>query len=727
MKGRGKIHSSRAPDERASSSNTKEALNFRYCGNVKRAVISPQRSDALDAQVNTLARNASLTQAQLDELCINTIRCLAMDAVQKANSGHPGLPMGAAAMAYVLWTRHLRHNPRDPAWPNRDRFILSAGHGCMLLYSLLHLTGYDLPLDEIKRFRQWGSKTPGHPEHLLVEGIETTTGPLGQGFGNGVGMAIAQKYLAAYFNRPGHELVDYKVYAIVSDGDLMEGVASEAASLAGHLGLDNIIYLYDNNHISIEGSTDLAFTEDRGKRFEAYGWFVQDLADGNDLEAVDRALRAAQAERGRPSLIVARTHIAYGSPNKQDTAAAHGAPLGEEEVKLTKQRFGWPLEPAFYIPDESLAHFRKALDRGQRWESEWQGRLEAYRRAYPELAAEWDRYVRGGLPSGWTAKIPSFKPSDGPLATRQASGKVLNAIAPSLPTLIGGSADLAPSTDTLIKGAADFQKGSYGGRNMHFGVREHGMGAILNGMALSGLLPYGATFLIFSDYARPTLRLAALMEAHSIFVFTHDSIFLGEDGPTHEPIEHLPALRAIPNLCFIRPADANETAVAWRVAIERQAGPVALALTRQSLPVIDQQKYASAEGLARGAYNLADSPGGHPEIILIASGSEVSVALESYERLSGEGIAARVVSMPSWDLFEKQPQTYKDEVLPPQVTARLAIEAASPFGWERYVGWRGAVIGMTRFGASAPYKVLAEKFGFTAANVVRRAHELLGR
>ncbi len=672
-------------------------------------------------------QKAALAQAQLDQLCINTIRCLAMDAVQKANSGHPGLPMGAAAMVYVLWTRFLKHDPLKPAWPNRDRFVLSAGHGCMLLYSLLHLTGYDLSLNEIKQFRQWGSKTPGHPEHLLAEGIETTTGPLGQGFGNAVGMGIAQKYLAAYFNRPGHELVDYKIYAIVSDGDLMEGVSSEAASLAGHLSLSNLIFLYDNNHISIEGATELAFTEERGKRFEAYGWLVQDLPDGNDLEAVDRALRAAQAEKERPSLIIARTHIAYGSPNKQDTAGAHGSPLGEEEVKLTKQKLGWPLEAKFYIPGEALAHFRKAIERGERAEAEWQRRVEAYRREFSGLAAEWDRYVRGELPDGWKTKIPAFKPADGPLATRQASGKVLNAIAPSLPTLIGGSADLAPSTDTLVKGAGDFQKGNYGGRNLHFGVREHGMGAIVNGMALSGLLPYGATFLIFSDYMRPTIRLAALMEAHSIFVFTHESIFLGEDGPTHQPIEHLPSLRAIPNLCFIRPADANETAVAWRLAIERRGGPVALALTRQPLPVIDREKYASAEGLTRGAYALADPKGKSPEIILIASGSEVALALEAFEKLSAEGIASRVVSMPSWDLFEKQPKEYRNEVLPPGITARLAIEAASPLGWERHVGPRGAVIGMTRFGASAPYKVLAEKFGFTAANVVQRAYELLGK
>jgi transketolase len=650
-----------------------------------------------------------------------------MDAIQKANSGHPGLPMGAAAMAYVLWTRFLKHHPGNPRWPNRDRFVLSAGHGSMLLYSLLHLTGYDLSLDDIMQFRQWGSKTPGHPEYLPGAGIETTTGPLGQGFGNGVGMAIAQKYLAAYFNRPGHELVDYKIYAIVSDGDLMEGVASEAASLAAHLGLDNLIYLYDDNHISIEGSTDLAFTEDRAKRFEAYGWFVQRLADGNDLEAVDRAICAAQAEIERPSIIMARTHIGFGSPHKQDTAEVHGTPLGEEEVKLTKQNLGWPLEPKFYIPAETRAHFRKAIERGEQAEAQWQAHLAAYRQAFPDLAVEWDRFVKGELPEGWAARLPSFSAADKPLATRQASGKVLNAIAPALPTLIGGSADLAPSTNTLIKGAGDFSKGHYGARNLHFGVREHCMGAVVNGMALSGLLPYGATFLVFSDYARPSLRLAAMMEAHSIFVFTHDSVFLGEDGPTHQPIEHLPALRAIPNLTLIRPADANETAVAWRLAIEHKGGPVALALTRQAVPIIDRGKHASAEGLTWGAYVLADSQGRAPEIILIASGSEVALALEAYGKLSAEGIAVRVVSMPSWDLFEKQTQSYKDEVLPPEVTARLAIEPASPLGWDRYVGPKGAVIGITRFGASAPYKVLAEKFGFTAANIVQRAHELLGR
>jgi len=673
----------------------------------------------------TLAQTGSTAASNLDQLSINTLRFLAIDAVQKANSGHPGLPMGAAAMAYVLWTRYLRHNPPNPKWPDRDRFVLSPGHGCMLLYSLLHLTGYDLPLDELKQFRQWGSKTPGHPEYGLTPGVETTTGPLGQGFANGVGMAMAQKYLAAHFNRPGHEILDYKVYAIVSDGDLMEGVASEAASLAGHLGLNNLVYLYDNNHITIDGNTQIAFTEDRCKRFEAYEWFVQRLPDGNDLEAVAGAIDRAHAEKHRPSFICARTHIGYGSPNKHDTAEVHGEPLGVEEVKLTKLNLGWPLDPPFYIPAESLAKFRKALEHGKKLEADWNARYAAYRAAYPELAAEFDRYVRGELPEGWQSKIPTFKPSDGMLATRQASAKVVNAISPSLPTLIAGSADLTGSNNTLIKGAGDFEKDNYGGRNVHYGVREHGMGAILNGLAVSGLIPYGGTYMTFSDYMRPTIRLAALMEIHTIFYFSHDSIFLGEDGPTHQPIEQIPSLRAIPNLCFIRPADANETAVAWRVAIEHQGGPVLFALSRQTLPIIDRAKYASAEGLERGAYVLAESIGNGPGILLIASGSEVAVAIEAYEKLVAEGHTTRVVSMPSWDLFEKQSKSYRGAVFPAEYELRLAVEAASPFGWDRYVGPKGGVIGMTHFGASAPYKVLAEKFGFTASNVVAKAHEML--
>jgi transketolase len=682
----------------------------------------------LAGETATPSQKAPFSQAQLDQLCINTIRMLSVDAVQKANSGHPGLPMGCAAMAYVLWTRHLKHNPRKPDWPNRDRFVLSAGHGCMMLYSLLHLTGYDLTLDDIKQFRQWGSKTPGHPEYGLTAGVEISTGPLGQGISNSVGMAIAEKYLSTIFNRPGHEIVNYKIYGICSDGDLMEGVSAEAGSLAGFLGLNNLIFLYDNNHITIEGSTDIAFSqEDVGKRFEAYGWFVQNLPDGNDLDAVDRAIRAAQAEKARPSLIICRNHIAFGSPNKHDSASAHGEPLGEEEVKLTKENLGWPVDPPFYIPDESLAHFREAVQHGVKAEADWEKQLAAYRQAFPDLAKEWDRYVRRELPEGWKEKIPTFKADEKPIATRSASEKVLQAVAPLLPTFLGGSADLSPSTKTYVKGLGDFSKSNYGAKNFHFGIREHAMGSILNGMAVSGLIPYGATFLIFSDYCRPTIRLAALMEAHSIFVFTHDSVFLGEDGPTHEPIEQVPSLRAIHNLCFIRPADANETAVAWRVAIEHHGGPVAMALTRQNLPIFDRTKYGSAEGLTRGAYVLADPKGKTPEIILIATGSEVALALEGYEKLSAEGIAARVVSMPSWDLFDKQPQSYRDEVLPPGVTARLAIEAASPFGWERYVGQKGGIIGINRYGASAPYKVIAEKLGFTPANVVKRAHELLER
>ncbi|MEW6233484.1 MAG: transketolase [Chloroflexota bacterium] len=667
-------------------------------------------------------------QDALDQLCINTIRTLAMDAVQKANSGHPGMPMGAAAMAYVLWTRFLKHNPANPAWLDRDRFVLSAGHGSMLLYSLLHLTGYGLDLDELKSFRQWGSRTPGHPERGLAPGVETTTGPLGQGFANGVGMALAERFLAHHFNRPGHIIVDHFTYAIVSDGDLMEGVSAEAASLAGHLGLGKLIYLYDDNRISIEGPTDLAYTEDVARRFLAYGWHVQRLSDGNDLAAVNDALRAAQMEAKRPSLIIARTHLGFGSPHKQDSAEAHGAPLGQEEVRLTKQALGWPLEPAFYIPDQALVHFREALGRGRAWEKEWETRFQAYAREYPELAAEWQRAMAGELPEGWQAALPVFSPQEGPMATRTASGKVLKALSPVLPTLLGGSADLAPSTDTYVKGAGDLQAKSPGGRNLHFGVREHAMGGILNGLALhGGVIPYGGTFLVFSDYMRPSIRLAALMGLGVIYVFTHDSIGLGEDGPTHQPVEQLAALRAIPGLTVIRPADATETVAAWRVALEHKDGPVALILTRQKLPILDRTKYPPASGLARGAYVLADPPGGRPEIILIATGSEVHPALEAQERLLNQGIAARIVSMPSWELFDREPQEYRDQVLPPEMTARLAVEAGISQGWHRYVGSAGDVISIERFGASAPYGILMEKFGFTVENVVSRALALLGR
>ncbi len=667
-------------------------------------------------------------QDTLHQLCINTIRTLAMDAVQKANSGHPGMPMGAAAMAYVLWTRFLKHDPANPAWPDRDRFVLSAGHGSMLLYSLLHLTGYALDLDELKSFRQWGSRTPGHPERGLAPGVETTTGPLGQGFANGVGMALAERFLAHHFNRPGHTIVDHFTYAIVSDGDLMEGVSSEAASLAGHLGLGKLIYLYDDNRISIEGSTDLAYTEDVARRFLAYGWHVQRLSDGNDLAAVTAALRAAQMEAHRPSMIITRTHLGFGSPHKQDSAEAHGAPLGQEEVNLTKQALGWPLEPAFYIPDQALAHFREALGRGRAWEEEWETRFQAYAREYPELAAEWQRAMAGTLPEGWQAALPVFSPQEGPMATRTASGKVLNALSPVLPTLLGGSADLAPSTDTYVKGAGDFQAKSPGGRNLRFGVREHAMGGILSGLALhGGVIPYGGTFLVFSDYMRPSIRLAALMGLGVIYVFTHDSIGLGEDGPTHQPVEQLAALRAIPGLTVIRPADATETVAAWRMALEHRDGPVALILTRQKLPILDRTKYPPASGLARGAYVLADPPGRCPEITLIATGSEVHLALLARERLLGQGIAARVVSMPSWEFFDREPQEYRDQVLPPEMTARLAVEAGISQGWHRYVGSAGDVISIERFGASAPYEILMEKFGFTVGNVVSRALALLGR
>jgi len=666
-------------------------------------------------------------QEQLDQLCINTIRMLAADAVQKAKSGHPGMPMGAAAMAYVLWTRFLKHNPANPKWPDRDRFVLSAGHGCMLQYALLHLTGYGLSLEDLQNFRQWESKTPGHPEHGLTPGVETSTGPLGQGVGNGIGMAIAERWLAAQFNRPGHTVVDHTTYAIVSDGDLMEGVASEATSLAGHLKLGKLIYLYDDNRISIEGSTDLAFTEDVGRRFEAYGWHVQRVADGNDLAAVEAAIRAARAETSRPSLIIARTHIGYGSPNKQDSHKAHGEPLGEDEVKLTKQKLGWPLEPPFFIPEEARQEFRKALDRGRAWEAEWRQRLSEYAAAYPQEAARWDRLMDGKLPDDWDADLPAFAPSDPAMATRAASGKVLQALFSKIPNMIGGSADLAPSTNTYIKEYGEFQAGSYGGRNLRFGVREHAMGSISNGMALhGGVRPFTATFLIFSDYMRPAVRLAALMGVPVVFIFTHDSIGLGEDGPTHQPIEHLMALRAIPHLTVIRPADANETVEAWRAALAEQ-GPTCLVLTRQNLPVLDRAGMQAGGGVERGAYVLSDPPTGKPQVILIATGSEVSVAVGAQKLLAEKGVAARVVSMPSWEIFERQPPEYRASVLPPLITARVAVEAGSPLGWYKYVGTSGEIVGITRFGASAPGKVNFEEFGFTSENVAARALAVLGQ
>jgi transketolase len=658
---------------------------------------------------------------KLDELCINTIRMLSADAVQQANSGHPGMPMGAAPMAYVLWTRFLKHNPTNPKWFDRDRFVLSAGHGSMLLYSLLFLTGYGLTLDDLKAFRQWGSKTPGHPEYGHTPGVETTTGPLGQGLANGVGMAMAEAFLAARYNRPGFPLVDHYTYGIVSDGDLMEGVSHEAASLAGHLKLGKLIYLYDDNHISIEGSTDIAFTEDRLKRFEAYEWQVQQVEDGNDLEAIARAIRAAQRETKRPSLIAVRTMIGWGSPNKQNKASAHGEPLGVEEVGLTKANLCWPAEPSFCLPEPALAAFRQAVDKGGKMEKEWSSLERSYEQLFPGPALEFKQVLRGELPKGWDAAIPSFPADPKGTATRNTSGAVLNALAARLPRLIGGSADLAPSTKTLIAGSRDFSDGQFDQRNIRFGVREHGMGSILNGMALhGGVIPYGATFLIFSDYMRPPMRLAAMMGLKVIYVFTHDSIGLGEDGPTHQPIEQLAGLRSVPHLTVIRPADANETAEAWRQAI-RLEGPVALILTRQNVPTYDRKQFSPASGLARGGYVVNKLEGKKPEIILIGTGSELSLALEAAAQLEAQGKTVQVVSLPSWELFERQPQSYRDEVLPPAVKARVSIEAGSPQGWERYVGDKGRIIGLDHFGASAPYKELYRQFGITVERVVEEA------
>ena len=652
----------------------------------------------------------------LQTRAINTLRFLSADAVQQANSGHPGLPMGAAAIAYTVWTRHLRHNPRNPHWPGRDRFILSGGHGSMLLYSLLHLTGYDLPLDEIKQFRQWGSKTPGHPEYGLTPGVETTTGPLGQGFATGVGMAIAATHLAATFNQRGHDLIDPYIYAIVTDGDLMEGVASEAASLAGHLSLGRLIYLYDDNHISIDGSTDLAFTEDRGKRFEAYGWHVQHVEDGNDVDAIDAAIRAAKADP-HPSIIMCHTIIGFGAPHKQGTSKAHGEPLGDEELNAAKDNLGWPKEPRFYIPDDVLAFYRQAVDRGREWEHDWKMRLDAYSRLYPVQAAELKRRLDGKLPADWESALPTFAADPKGLSTRVASGKTINALAPKLPELLGGSADLAPSNNTKIDGSPDFQKATPEGRNFHFGVREHNMGAVLNGMTLfGGLIPYGGTFLVFSDYMKPAIRIAALSHVPSIFVFTHDSIGLGEDGPTHQPIEQLAMLRAMPNLTVIRPADANETAQAWKLAVENRHGPTALIFTRQNLPILDAAQTANVR---YGAYVLQDF--GVPEIILMASGSEVSLVLAAAQKLADEGHGVRVVSFPSWELFEEQDPAYRESVLPKTLTRRIAVEAGAGLGWERYAA---SVICMKTFGASAPYKTLFEKFGFTVENILAKAKEL---
>jgi transketolase len=691
--------------------------------------------------MNAAASLSSLDPA-LDNECVNTLRFLSVDAVQKADSGHPGMPMGAAAMAYVLWTRFLKYNPANPGWFDRDRFVLSAGHGSMLLYSLLHLTGYDLPLEQIKQFREWGSITPGHPERGVTPGVEMTTGPLGQGFGNGVGLAMAEAHLAASYNRPGFEIVNHFTFGIVSDGDLMEGVSSEAASLAGHLKLGKLIYLYDDNHVTLSAGTDMTFTEDCARRFEAYGWHVQSVADGNDLAAVDTALRTARAETQRPSLILAHTHLGYGSPNKQDSFEAHGSPLGVEEVRLAKQNLGWPAEPPFFIPPKAGEHFRKALARGKSVEADWSNKFSAYSQAFPDLAKAFERVMHGKLPDGWDKDILAFPADEKGVATRVAGGKVMNAVASRVPALIGGSADLNPSTYTELSGLGDFEPAgatvpdkqgavagvwSYAGRNLYFGIREHGMGAILNGMAAhGGTVPFGATFLVFSDYMRPPIRLAAMMNLHVIYVFTHDSIALGQDGSTHQPVEQLAGLRSVPDLAVIRPCDANETAVAWRVALEAGDHPVALILTRQNVPTLDRTQCAAAFGLRQGAYVLADAPDGRPDVILIASGSEVKLVMAARKILQDRNIRARVVSMPSWDLFDAQPQSYRDQVLLPSVHARLAVEAGVSQGWHRYVGDRGDVLSVDRFGASAPGDIVLREYGFTPENVCKKAMALLG-
>jgi transketolase len=662
----------------------------------------------------------------IDELCVDTLRTLAIDAVQKANSGHPGLPLGAAPMAYVLWSRHLKHNPRDPVWPDRDRFVLSAGHGCMLWYCLLYLTGYDLGMDDLKAFRQWGSRTPGHPEYRLTPGVEATTGPLGQGTANSVGMAMAERYLARRFNRPGHEIVNHRTFAIVSDGDLMEGISNEASSIAGHLGLGKLTYLYDANQVSLDGPTSMAFTEDVGKRYEAYGWQLLRVEDGNtDLDAIDHALAQAELETRRPTLIIVRTTIGYGSPNKAGTSEAHGSPLGPEEVVLTKKALGWEYEEPFFVPADALAHLRAAVERGVARQSEWQRRFEAWAAANPDLAEEWRQGLSGELPTGWDADLPRWKAGEKE-ATRAAAGKVLNVLAERVPALVGGDADLSVSTSTKLKNEEDFDGRTGAGRNIHFGVREHAMAGIANGMAYhGGIRPFVATFFCFSDYMRPSVRLSAVSELPVVFVWTHDSIGLGEDGPTHQPVEHLMSLRAMPGFTLIRPGDPNEASEAWRVAMEHREGPVGLVLSRQKLPVIDTSKYAAPVGLARGAYVLAEASGGPARVILIASGSEVSLALDARQKLEDEGIPTRVVSMPSWELFEKQDRTYREEVLPSAVAARLSIEAGSALGWKRWVGDRGDSIGLDRFGASAPGEVVFRELGFNVENVVAKAKALL--
>ncbi len=663
--------------------------------------------------------------SSIDQLCIDTIRTLSMDAVQKAESGHPGTPMALAPLAYALFTKHMRHNPADPHWPNRDRFVLSCGHASMLLYSSLYLTGYDLTLDDLKNFRQWASRTPGHPELGHTPGIETTTGPLGQGVGNAIGMAVAEAHLAAKFNREGHAVVDHYTYFICSDGDLMEGISHEAASFAGHFGLGKLIGFYDDNHITIDGPTELTFTDNTAKRFEAYGWHVLHIADVNDLAAIDTAIAAAKKVTDRPTLVVTRTHIGYGSPNRVDSSKAHGEPLGAEEIKLTKQNLGWPSSEPFFVPDDALAHCRATREKGRALQATWQNAYAGYRSAFPAEAAELDRRMAGTLPDGWEKVLPTFTAENGAIASRAASGMVINALAAVIPELMGGSADLAPSTNTMLKNIDTFTPGTPGGRNMHFGIREHGMTSIMNGMSLhGGVIPYGGTFLVFSDYMRPAIRLAAFMKQRVIYVFTHDSIGLGEDGPTHQPVEQLTALRVIPGMTVIRPADAGETVEAWRSALLNASGPTALVLTRQKLPFIDRTKYGAAAGTLKGAYVLGDAKNGKAKVIIMSSGSEVAIALAAYEKLTADGIAARVVSMPSHELFARQPQAYRDSVLTPG-TPRVAIEAAHPMSWYRWVG-DGAIVGIDHYGASAPYQRIYEEFGLTADKVVEAAKRLTG-
>jgi transketolase len=681
-------------------------------------------------------------ETSLDDLCINTIRILSADAVQTANSGHPGMPMGAAAMAYTLWTTFLRHNPADPSWFDRDRFVLSAGHGSMLLYSLLHLTGYDLPLDELKRFRQWGSKTPGHPERGHTPGVEVSTGPLGQGFSNGVGMAIAESWLAARYNKPGHKIVDHFTYAICGDGDLMEGITHEAASLAGHLRLGKIVYFYDQNHISLAGGTELCFTEDVAGRFDAYGWHTREVPDGNDIADIARAIEEAQQEDARPSLILCRTHIGYGSPKKQDSFEAHGSPLGEDELQAAKKALGWPTMDKFFLPEAAVNRFREALAKGAEAQDRWKARFEEYKKEFPRDAAEFESIIAGKLPENWSADLPKWKPGDKPIATRAAGGQILNALANKLPNIVGGSADLNPSTNTGLKGLGDFQPAEsggpgtqgavggpwdYAGHNVAFGVREHAMGAAVNGMAAhGGVLPFSATFLVFSDYMKPAIRLGALSKLGAVYVFTHDSVAVGEDGPTHEPVEQIAGLRAIPGLTVIRPADATETAEAWVFAIAHTEGPTLLALTRQAVPHLDRAR-AKDPAVARGAYILAESDGGAPDIILIGTGSEVSLCMQAQERLQAAGVRTRVVSMPSWSLFEAQDEAYRNNVLPPAVTRRVSVEAGCSQGWHRWTGDRGTVLSIDHYGASAPGDIVMINFGFTAESVTAAALRLMGR